>query len=520
MLERLERADRHAELLALLRVVERHVEDRLAGAHALGRRRGRCLVQHPLESGRGDASRACRAHGRRRRPRRRGSTRAEAAGGVERGDRLDPDIGRRAPRSAATASSASDPASRATTTISVDRPALEHELLHAVEADAVGGLGGGGGEARRGRCRGRARARARAPVTAPSATPPRKRACCSAVPSSRIGGHELGRRGEQGPGRDGPAHLLGHDRELDRRRGRGRRAPRGRSSAGQPSSTICCQSGSTDAPSSTTERTKVIGHSPASIVAHAVAELFLVFGEVEFHRDGTLPDGYVRQPRVGRGGARARRSTFSAAVRGRASTTDERLGQLVLREPVGRERPQLVEGRRAGAGPGGPRRRRRSRPSPGRAGWRPRPRRRRARSRAPPRPRRGTRCTRRGRTSPCDRPTRRSRPRSSTQPRSPVRTKPVGGERGPGALGVAPVAGHRGGGAQAHGADLAGGHGTVVVVEHGELARRGAAGRRSRPRPPRGRRARCRGRCRPRCTSSGWRAGRRSGPGPPRRARG
>ncbi len=50
VLDRLERADRHAELLALLRVLEVRVEDRLARADELERDRGRDLLPRPLDA--------------------------------------------------------------------------------------------------------------------------------------------------------------------------------------------------------------------------------------------------------------------------------------------------------------------------------------------------------------------------------------------------------------------------------------------------------------------------------------
>ena len=56
VLDGLERADRHAELLALLGVLEGDVEDRLRGADHLERRRDRRFLDRAAQAGRGRAS--------------------------------------------------------------------------------------------------------------------------------------------------------------------------------------------------------------------------------------------------------------------------------------------------------------------------------------------------------------------------------------------------------------------------------------------------------------------------------
>ena len=119
VLDRLERADRHAELLALLRVLERDVEDRLRGADHLERERDRRLLDRaraapaaadapgsPSTRSRGDA------HAVEARRARAGGCRRTRATGVTstRGDAARRPRARRRRRSC--------PASRATTTSS------------------------------------------------------------------------------------------------------------------------------------------------------------------------------------------------------------------------------------------------------------------------------------------------------------------------------------------------------------------------------------------------------------------
>ncbi len=118
VLDRLERSDRHAELLALLHVLERDVEDRLGGADDLERQRHRRCFDGPAEPGR-DATR-CRARparGHDRRARRRGA-RAQGGGCRRRQGPAVVWVAATGTTTAHTPSSPCVPSTRATTTSS------------------------------------------------------------------------------------------------------------------------------------------------------------------------------------------------------------------------------------------------------------------------------------------------------------------------------------------------------------------------------------------------------------------
>ena len=131
--------------------------------------------------------------------------------------------------------------------------------------------------------------------------------------------------GSKGPGAIDAPELLGEDRGLDRAEPDAAVAS-GTVSAGQPSSTIVLHSAVGPRAGLDDRAGERDRDSLTSTVADRVAQLFLVVGEVEFHSArGRLSESpALRDDRS----ASARRSTFSIAVSGSASTTARASGSL------------------------------------------------------------------------------------------------------------------------------------------------------------------------------------------------
>ena len=356
VLDRLERTDRHAELLALLRVLERRVEDRLTRADELERDRGRRSLAAP-------ARRPSRCD-------RQAFAVADAPDCVER-VRSVPSRVEGADRRAASRRRPAPATTWSSTTAGddVDLAAAQHRD--------------------RDRTRPAPRELAGRDLLEPRA---------AAASASRNSGTNPATVASSGPGAIDAAELLGEDGELGEAEtdaavllgDRERRPVEPDERVPQPRP---ASDGSPDTTASTWARTSDVGHSFAEHGADGVAQLFLFCAEVELHQRSR---SIVRTS-----AASARRSSFSIGVSGSASTTTTASGSLYAASWSPANARSSAERRRLGAV---------AQHDDGDAdlahdvvGHAARPRRPRSPDawRAPPRPRSGRRCSRRGRTSPC-----------------------------------------------------------------------------------------------------------------------
>ena len=222
VLERLERADRPAELLAVLGVLERGLEDGAARGDRRQRQRGGGLLHRPLDRVDGSGIAGCDEH-----PLavHRDRSSARSASGIVGSITRAAVALTAAPGTTNTPSPPARPARAGDHRDLVGGGAVEHRGLHAVEHPAVA-VGAGGrrdvGELEAVAFGQRQRAR-------PPFAHDRAEERDLLLGRARLAHHrrELRGRRQQRTRRGGPPELLGQQRQLDVRRGRSRRVPRG-----------------------------------------------------------------------------------------------------------------------------------------------------------------------------------------------------------------------------------------------------------------------------------------------------
>ena len=281
VLERLERADRPAELLAVLGVLERGLEDGPARGHRGQRERGGGLLQRPLDDRGGARDRpAPRARGRRRPRRRRARTVATGSVGSITVAGVAGDRRRRGTTNTPRPSSPGGALEPGDHGELVGGGAVEHVGLRAVEHPAAAGAAGGG--------RGPPRA-----ATRPSSA---TRACrCTCPPRRRRGGTtspallhaaaascvSVARNGVGAATRPSSSTTMPTSRKPSPRPPCSSGMPR----AGQSSPTSVCHRLAAPSPApSNTARTRAGGQADGEDRPGAVAQLELVVGELEVHR--------------------------------------------------------------------------------------------------------------------------------------------------------------------------------------------------------------------------------------------